>query len=176
MFQLPSLTPTGDVRQDLEKMRRYIMAFQSELEQKLYNLSTDNFTSDYNSLKQGISVAAQDGSGTASENIAAHILNKNNPHEVTLLQAGAVSAVVTVKQDAWQSGDDGILYNDIEVPGVTVEIAPVIGVELPDEAQDQDAMLTDAQKIYRAKVTAQDNIRLFAKTLPAADIDLIVRV
>lgn len=89
MFELPGLNGSGDPKKDLEQVRRWLARFVPELEQQLSNLGTDNFTSAYNERVEGLAtLTGAAKSKTTAEAVAEHLLDKNNPHGVTLNQLG----------------------------------------------------------------------------------------
>lgn len=87
MLDLPGLMSSGELKQDVEQVRRYLARLVPQLDQALSNLSTDNFTSDYNALVKGVTDETSANAAeakTTSEAIARHMRDYENPHHVTL--------------------------------------------------------------------------------------------
>ena len=99
MFELPGLNTSGDVRSDLASVRRYLARLIPQLEQEMQNLGTDNFTSAYNERLEGlVALTGAQAQKTSAEALAEHILDKSNPHAVTLAQLGHEDPVITMAQ------------------------------------------------------------------------------
>jgi hypothetical protein len=118
MFELPGLNATGDMRQDLSAIRRYLMKLVPQLEQELANLGVDNFTSAYNERLEGLtSITSAGKSVSTPEAIANHLLDTNNPHKVTAAQLG-LDEQVYVKDEAliWRCRGWQTVLMEVTVP------------------------------------------------------------
>ena len=105
MFQYPGLRPGDNVKDDVKALRSWLARFLPELEQQLSNLGTDNFSTAYNERLEGLTTMTGAGKAkTTSEAIAEHLLDRNNPHQVTLSQLGYQPQTVAV-----QALEDGML-------------------------------------------------------------------
>lgn len=126
MFELPGLNSTGNVKQDLDQVRRYLARFVPQLEQELQQLGVDPFASALNERREGLtslSGAANQTSTAAA--VAEHLMDKNNPHGVTLRQLGYTEPQAQVYQMdegmAITLGGLGIEILQVEVPVMTAE-------------------------------------------------------
>ena len=89
MFEYPGSRMGDDLYNDVKDIKAWLNRFVPELEQQLYNLGTDNFTSAYNERVEGLTtLSGAPGSKTTAEAVAEHLLDYNNPHKVTLGQLG----------------------------------------------------------------------------------------
>lgn len=89
MFELPGLNSTGDVARDLDTVRRYLVRLVPQLEMQLEEAKADRYGDAIAMRLNGM--AEKKASGVAADGAAAladHILDKNNPHGVTLSQLG----------------------------------------------------------------------------------------
>lgn len=87
MLELPGLNSTGNVKTDLDQVRRYLGRLVPQLERALEDLGVDGLTEQLALRTQGLEGASDQ---TTSGALAGHLLDKNNPHGVTLDQLGAV--------------------------------------------------------------------------------------
>ena len=118
MFEMPGLQSTGDVTKDLDSVRRWLARFVPQLEQILDNLGTDNFTSAYNERLEGLTTLTSAGQQkTTSAAMAEHLLDRNNPHQVTLNQLGYEPPRMQVEEK------NGTTI--LTVSGLMIEIMPV---------------------------------------------------
>jgi hypothetical protein len=85
VLELPGLTNTGDNTRDIDAIRRYLARLIPQLEMELMSAQQDKFLDAYNALSQELGTV--NGSTTAGA-LAQHILDKRNPHGVTLAQLG----------------------------------------------------------------------------------------
>lgn len=123
MFELPGLNSTGNVKEDLNAVRRYLARFVPQLEQELQALGVDPFASALNERSQGLT--ALTGAGNQQSTAAAvaeHLLDKNNPHGVTLRQLGyeAPQAQVMYTEEGAVAVLGGLILETrtLEVPAV----------------------------------------------------------
>jgi hypothetical protein len=118
MFEMPGLQSTGDVKKDLDQVRRWLARFVPQLEQTLDNLGTDNFTTAYNERLEGLTTLTSAGQQkTTSAAMAEHLLDTNNPHQVTLNQLGYQPPQMQVEEK-----NSTII---LTVSGLMIEIMPV---------------------------------------------------
>lgn len=85
MLELPGLTNTGDLRADVDTIRRYLARLIPQLEMELANAEQDDYAEAYNALSQGVGSANKMSTAGA---LAAHQLDYANPHRVTAAQLG----------------------------------------------------------------------------------------
>lgn len=85
MLELPGMTTSGDARQDVQKILRYLSKLVPQLEMELANAQQDGYTGAMNALSQGVGVVNKN---TTAGALAAHELRKDNPHGVTAAQLG----------------------------------------------------------------------------------------
>ena len=126
MFELPGLRTTGDVKKDLDQVRRYLARFVPQLEQELQQLGADGYQSALNERLEGLT--AQTGARkaqTTSAAVAEHILDTNNPHGVTLRQLGyqEPQAQVYPMEDGTVITLGGLIMEirTVEAPAMTAE-------------------------------------------------------
>jgi hypothetical protein len=124
MFEMPGLSGNGNPKEDLDRVRRWLMRFVPQLEQELSNLGTDNFTSAYNERLEGlVERTGAEAQKTSAEALAEHILDNENPHKVTLEQLGYTEpqAVWTETEHGWAVTLGGIMleamYAAVSVTG-----------------------------------------------------------
>lgn len=87
MLELPGLNSTGNVKTDLDQVRRYLGRLVPQLERALEDLGVDGLAEQLAIRTQGLEGASDQ---TTSGALAGHLLDKSNPHGVTLDQLGAV--------------------------------------------------------------------------------------
>lgn len=87
MLELPGLNSSGNVKTDLEQVRRYLGRLVPQLERALEDLGVDGLAEQMAIRTQGLEGA---NGQTTSGALAGHLLDKGNPHGVTLEQLGAV--------------------------------------------------------------------------------------
>ena len=85
MLELPGLTNTGDNTRDIDSIRRYLARLIPQLEMELMSAQQDQYLDAYNALSQELGTV--NGSTTAGA-LAQHVLDRGNPHKVTLSQLG----------------------------------------------------------------------------------------
>jgi len=87
VFDYPGLKSNGDLKDEVEQLRRWLARFVPELERKLEDLGTDNFRTAYNERQEGITPTnGATNQRSTSAAVAEHLLDKNNPHQVTAAQ------------------------------------------------------------------------------------------
>ena len=88
MLELSGLTSSGDLARDVDNIRRYLVRLVPQLQMELENAKTDNYLDAkgriVNKMASGKAYDAQ----TTAQAVAAHLLDKGNPHGVTLAQLG----------------------------------------------------------------------------------------
>jgi hypothetical protein len=96
MFEYPKTQASENLKEDVQEIRRWLSRFVPELEQQLADISTDNFMTDYNERAEGLTQLTGAGAQkTTAGAVAEHLLDRNNPHGVTLSQLGALRVVNT---------------------------------------------------------------------------------
>lgn len=96
MLDLPAMMTTGDAARDLDTIRRYLVRLIPQLEMELAECRADSYGDALARRQNGM--AAQRASGeavTGAEALADHILDRNNPHGVTLAQLGFTTEKLT---------------------------------------------------------------------------------
>lgn len=89
MFQYPGVRDRENLKENVAELRSWLARFLPELEQQLSNLGTDNFTTAYNERLEGVTQLSGAGTQkTTSEALAEHLLDRKNPHGVSLAQLG----------------------------------------------------------------------------------------
>lgn len=164
MFDLPSING----KTDAESIRRYLMRLVPQIENELYNLTTDNFSSAYNERLAGLtngSVTDENGKAatntTTAEAIAAHMQSKNNPHGVTAEQAGLQYWTAKVGL-TWTENEDGTIAQEIDVSGMTENSRPVVSLLLSDTPTTWDAEENAFAQVRRVD-TMNEKIRVYVK-------------
>lgn len=85
MFELPGMTNSGDDKQDLDSIRRYLSRLVPQLEMELMSAREDSYQDEL--MRQRTGMGGSNPNGTAGA-LAEHVLRKDNPHGVTLAQLG----------------------------------------------------------------------------------------
>ena len=85
MLELPGMNNTGDVRKDLDAIRRYLTKVVPQIDMELMRAQQDDYTDAMNALTQEIGTVDKNSTAGA---LASHELRKDNPHGVTLEQLG----------------------------------------------------------------------------------------
>lgn len=88
MLELSGLTSSGDLARDVDNIRRYLVRLIPQLEMELENAKTDNYLDAKGRIANGMASGKADDAQTTAQAIAAHMLDKSNPHGVTLAQLG----------------------------------------------------------------------------------------
>lgn len=88
MLELSGLTSSGDLAIDVDNIRRYLARLIPQLEMELANAKTDNYLDAKGRIANGMASGKADDAQTTAQAIAAHMLDKGNPHGVTLAQLG----------------------------------------------------------------------------------------
>ena len=89
MIELPGLNSQGDLKKDLDQVRRYLNRLVPQLEKEIQALQVDGYTSALNERREGLTDLTGAGKATTTAAaVAEHILDTNNPHGVTLRQLG----------------------------------------------------------------------------------------
>lgn len=88
MLELSGLTSSGDINRDVDNIRRYLVRLIPQLEMELANAKTDNYLDAKGRITNGMASGKADDAQTTAQAIAAHMLDKSNPHGVTLAQLG----------------------------------------------------------------------------------------
>lgn len=139
MFQYPGTRPGENLKDDVQQLRQWLAVFLPELEQQLANLGTDNFTTAYNERIEGVTglTGAAKQSTTAAA-VAEHLLDRNNPHNVTLRQLGYQGPQVTESEDGTRL---------ITFGGLTMQVRDV-----PFEATAAEG----SSRVYRQEISLGD--------------------
>lgn len=85
MFELPGMTNSGDDKQDLDSIRRYLSRLVPQLEMELMSAREDSYQDEL--MRQRTGMGGSNKNATAGA-LAEHVLRKDNPHGVTLAQLG----------------------------------------------------------------------------------------
>ena len=118
MFEYPGTQMGDDLYKNVQELRRWLSRFIPELEQQLDNLGVDNFTTAYNERVEGLTtLTGAPGSKTTAEAVAEHLLDRNNPHRVTLNQLGYQAPYVQAQTE------DGSTI--ITLCGMMIQMKPV---------------------------------------------------
>ena len=88
MLELSGLTSSGDLARDVDNIRRYLVRLIPQLEMELANAKTDNYLDAKGRIANGMASGKPEDAQTTAQAIAAHMLDKGNPHGVTLAQLG----------------------------------------------------------------------------------------
>lgn len=88
MLELSGLTSSGDLARDVDNIRRYLVRLVPQLEMELENAKTDNYLDAKGRIANGMASGKADDAQTTAQAVAAHMLDKGNPHGVTLAQLG----------------------------------------------------------------------------------------
>ena len=88
MLELTGLTSTGDPLRDIDNIRRYLARLVPQLEMELANAGQDNYLDARGRITNGMASGKAEEAQTTAQAIAAHMLDKGNPHGVTLSQLG----------------------------------------------------------------------------------------
>ena len=126
MLELTGLTSTGDPLRDIDNIRRYLVRLVPQLEMELENAKTDNYLDAKGRIANGMASKKADDAQTTAQAIAAHMLDKSNPHGVTLAQLGfsfdrAAQATFTDTGTVFKIGGEHGLQ--INTQKVTVPVA-----------------------------------------------------
>lgn len=145
MFNYPGSMP-DNVKEGVDELRRWITKFIPELEQQLSNLSADNFSSAYNERLEGLTALSGAGQQkTTSEALAEHLLDRSNPHRVTLSQLGYVAPQLNVEEE------NGSLI--LTLCGLMIQLKPIVL---------EAGTGTAVGQVYRREVSAGDWEREFS--------------
>lgn len=80
---------TGDTARDLDTIRRYLVRLVPQLEMELSRAESDRFGEAYAQRVNGMAEAKKSGEAAGgAEALADHLLDRSNPHGVTLAQLG----------------------------------------------------------------------------------------
>lgn len=88
MLELSGLTSSGDLARDVDNIRRYLVRLVPKLEMELENAKTDNYLDAKGRIVNKMASGKAEEAQTTAQAIAAHMLDKGNPHGVTLAQLG----------------------------------------------------------------------------------------
>jgi len=88
LLELSGLTSSGDLARDVDNIRRYLVRLVPQLEMELENAKTDNYLDAKGRIANGMASGKADDAQTTAQAVAAHMLDKGNPHGVTLAQLG----------------------------------------------------------------------------------------
>lgn len=144
MFDYPGSMP-DNVKEGVDELRRWITKFIPELEQQLSNLGADNFSSAYNERLEGLTALSGAGKQkTTSEALAEHLLDRTNPHRVTLSQLGYVAPQLKVEEE------NGSLI--LTMCGMMIQLKPIVL---------EAGTGTAAGQVYRREISAGDWEREF---------------
>jgi hypothetical protein len=124
MLEMPGRKDSGNLKNDFENLVRWAQRLVPQLEQQMANLGTDNFTSAYNERLEGMTtLTGAPNSKTTAEAVAEHLLDRNNPHHVSLGQLGyeVPQAVVNETTNGGSITLGGIMlqWKTVEVPAGT---------------------------------------------------------
>ena len=152
MFELPGMTNSGDDKQDLDSIRRYLSRLVPQLEMELMTAREDSYQDEL--MRQRTGMGGSNPNGTAGA-LAEHVLRKDNPHGVTLAQLGfSLDKAVTV---------------EFTQHGMTARIGDKHGVQL--EVQKVDANVqqwqVDSGNIVYAAMALGDWDRPFERIFGA---------
>lgn len=85
MLELPGMTNSGDDKQDLDAIRRYLARLVPQLEMELMNAREDSYQDELMRKRTGMGGGSTQHTAGA---LAEHVLRRDNPHGVTLAQLG----------------------------------------------------------------------------------------
>lgn len=153
MFNYPGSMP-DNVKEGVDELRRWITKFIPELEQQLSNLGADNFSSAYNERLEGLTALSGAGQQkTTSEALAEHLLDRNNPHKVTLSQLGYVAPQLKVEEE------NGSLI--LTLCGLMIQLKPIVL---------EAGTATAEGRVYKRTVSAGDWEREFGALYGAVPV------
>lgn len=88
MLELSGLTSSGDINRDVDNIRRYLVRLVPQLQMELENAKTDNYLDAKGRIVNKMASGKAEEAQTTAQAVAAHLLDKGNPHGVTLAQLG----------------------------------------------------------------------------------------
>jgi hypothetical protein len=130
MLELPGLTNTGDTRRDIDTIRRYLARLVPQLEMELTAARQDGYQDAYSALSQELGSVNKN---TTAGALAQHVLDKANPHGVTLAQLGYSA--------------DNLAPVELTPGGMTVRVGGKRGLQI--NVQDVTIELSQWHRVYQ---------------------------
>ena len=166
MFQYPGFG-NENLKENVSELRRWLARFVPELERKLDEIGTDNFTTAYNERVEGVTPVQGTARATStSAALAEHLLDHGNPHGVTMAQVGLVQrAEQDETHSLYQLGPLLVQVMTIEIDAAAATAAGSVykrSVSLGDWAEPFSAL-------YAYGITLEGTANQWAGPMTGAD-------